>query len=121
MLCMKCGREIEAEQVFCGECLAEMEKYPVKPGTVVTIPLRPAPNQQKKQAGHRRHPAAPLEEQVKRLKKRLTAAYVALALTFALAAGLCGVLVAGYLDGADELRPGQNYSSASSTQPEAGG
>ena len=41
MQCMKCGRETEANQVFCPVCLASMEKSPVKPGTPVTIPKRP--------------------------------------------------------------------------------
>jgi hypothetical protein len=38
---MKCGREIDESQVFCTECLDEMERYPVKPGTVVQLPVRP--------------------------------------------------------------------------------
>lgn len=118
MLCMKCGREIDAEQVFCPECLADMEKYPVKPGTVVTIPRRPASNQSKKQANHRRHPAIPPEEQIKKLKKRVTALTLALALTLAAVVGLCARMVSQYLEDGDKLLPGQNYSSASSTQPE---
>ena len=40
MYCMKCGREIEDGQAFCGDCLAVMEKYPVKPGTAVILPKR---------------------------------------------------------------------------------
>ncbi len=42
MLCMKCGREISESQVFCAECLAEMEQYPIKPGTPVNLPNRAA-------------------------------------------------------------------------------
>lgn len=33
MNCLKCGREIEEGQVFCNDCLVQMAKYPVKPGT----------------------------------------------------------------------------------------
>ena len=34
MNCMKCGRETQNEQVFCQDCLQEMEKYIVgKPQT----------------------------------------------------------------------------------------
>ena len=40
MYCMKCGRETEEETVFCRDCLLEMEKYPVDPGTVVLLPRR---------------------------------------------------------------------------------
>lgn len=42
MACMKCGREIPPTQVFCDECLKEMEKYPVKPGTPINLPNRSA-------------------------------------------------------------------------------
>ena len=41
MSCMKCGKEVSEGQVFCQECLEEMEKYPVKPGTAVLLPNRP--------------------------------------------------------------------------------
>lgn len=41
MQCMKCGRKTAPNQVFCSECLANMEKAPVKPGTPVTIHKRP--------------------------------------------------------------------------------
>ena len=40
MNCVKCGREIPEDQVFCEICLTEMENYPVKPGTAVHIPPR---------------------------------------------------------------------------------
>lgn len=39
--CLKCGKKTEDRAVFCSECLAVMEQYPVKPGTVVHIPRRP--------------------------------------------------------------------------------
>lgn len=38
MNCLKCGREIEEGQVFCNDCLVQMAKYPVKPGTAVQLP-----------------------------------------------------------------------------------
>lgn len=41
MNCMKCGREIQGDQVFCEACLKDMSAYPVKPGTPVNIPKRP--------------------------------------------------------------------------------
>ncbi len=40
MKCMRCGTEIAPGSVFCEECLAEMEKHPVKPGTPLTLPRR---------------------------------------------------------------------------------
>ncbi len=40
MQCLRCGREIDEQQVFCADCLDVMAKHPVKPNTVVTIPER---------------------------------------------------------------------------------
>ena len=48
MNCMKCGRETESEKIFCQQCLAEMEKYPVRPGAVVLLPRRREPSLMKK-------------------------------------------------------------------------
>ena len=36
MTCLKCGRE--TEQTFCESCREVMEKYPVKPGTIILLP-----------------------------------------------------------------------------------
>ena len=41
MHCMKCGRKVENSRSFCPDCMEEMEKYPVKPGTVVKLPDHP--------------------------------------------------------------------------------
>lgn len=41
MNCLRCGKKVEEKAVFCPECLEEMERYPVKPGTLVHIPVRP--------------------------------------------------------------------------------
>ena len=38
MYCLRCGSETQEEKVFCAACLENMEQYPVKPGTVVTLP-----------------------------------------------------------------------------------
>lgn len=41
MSCMRCGKEINENQVFCDECLADMDRHPVKPGTPIQLPQRP--------------------------------------------------------------------------------
>ena len=41
MNCMKCGREIREEQVFCPKCLELMEQHPIKTDIAVQIPRRP--------------------------------------------------------------------------------
>lgn len=40
MYCMKCGKEIDDQQVFCDDCLAVMAQYPVKPDVAVHLPKR---------------------------------------------------------------------------------
>ena len=40
MSCMRCGKEMEESLVFCPECLADMERHPVKPGTPIQLPVR---------------------------------------------------------------------------------
>ncbi len=48
MNCMRCGIEIEEPDVFCADCLADMERHPVKPGTPIQLPVRiPAPASKK--------------------------------------------------------------------------
>ncbi len=114
MHCVKCGREIPQEQTFCQDCLAEMERYPVKPGTVVQLPHRPSSSPTKKPP-QRRKPAPSPEEQIARLRKSVR--HLAVLLTLALAA----LAVLGCLMAKERLQeqvkylPGQNYSSVSST------
>ena len=115
MQCMKCGRDVEAEQVFCEECLAYMEKYPVKPGTVVQLPPRTAQSPAKKQQTHHRKPAPAPEEQVKSLRKRLRAVTLALVLTAAALAGLAYLSLKDMFSTETKFLPGQNYSSINST------
>ena len=105
--CLKCGRDAAENMAFCTECLAEMEKYPVKPGVVVLLPQQEKTPKPPK----RRHHAASPEEQVLRLKKWVRG--MALALVLALgAAGVFGWLaVTDLLKDTDVKLPGQNYSS----------
>ena len=118
MQCLKCGRNIELEQVFCADCLAEMEKYPVKPGTVVHIPHRPPHSPVKKAVPHR-HPSVSPEEQVKKLKKRVAALSFALILTISALAAIAWQGWKHFMGHDSGFLPGQNYSSAASTGPDA--
>ena len=70
MSCMKCGRDIEEGQVFCPDCLAVMERYPVKPGIAIQLPGKKEHPVQKKAHVKRRQPPAP-EEVILKLKRRL--------------------------------------------------
>lgn len=61
--CLKCGKKTDGSNVFCNDCLTVMDRYPVKPGTVVHIPSRPAvPATKATQAS----PAAALSELITR-------------------------------------------------------
>ena len=63
MYCMKCGREVEEGQVFCPECLEQMEQEPIAIDTSVKIPRQPPRNTRP------RRPTVHLEEEVKRLER----------------------------------------------------
>ena len=63
MNCMKCGREVEEGQVFCQECLAQMETEPIRISTPVHIPRQPS----KGAAVHR--PGFHPDEEIKRLER----------------------------------------------------
>lgn len=110
MNCMKCGREIEQGQVFCQECLLDMEKYPVKPGTAVQLPRRRETTVVKKT---RRRANLSLEEQVKLLKKRVRLLTISAILLLALVAALLYPAVSYMLE-AEHILPGQNYSAVTS-------
>ena len=110
MNCMKCGRETVEDDVFCGECLAEMEKYPVRPGVVVHLPRRREEPAAKKSYGRRKAAPSP-EEQVKRLKKVIRRLNIAL-LVLVLLLLIAGYFAAVHLMESDvEFLPGQNYNS----------
>lgn len=117
MNCLKCGRDIEAGQVFCPDCLAEMEKYPVKPGTVIQLPSRPETPVQRKQP--RKRTLSP-DEQLLQLKKRCRRLTIVLVL-LALITAFLGFVASSAIYKLDIQRFwGQNYSAASAetTEPE---
>ena len=112
MQCMKCGRDLEAGEVFCSECRVIMEKYPVKPGTVVQLPYRAGENLTKKQPPRRK--TVPPEEQLalyKQVTRRLAAALVVAVL---LSIVSCYVAVTQHMDNKNKHALGQNYSVSQS-------
>ena len=109
MVCMKCGSKMESEQAFCQDCLLEMEKYPVKPGTAVHLPIRKEAPVVRKNVSHRRRTVSP-EEQLVKLKKRVWILGISLFLSLALVVALAHP-AANYFLRKYHLRPGQNYST----------
>lgn len=110
MNCLKCGRETPAEQVFCEECLLEMEKYPVKPGTVVLLPRNRDPVLQKKILKRR---AVSIEEQLKSARKRIKTLSVAFLLVLILA--LLMIYPSALYLKSRQQKIGQNYTAITST------
>ena len=94
----------------CKECLAEMEKYPVKPGTVVLLPSRRENSAVKKTPKRR---TVPLEDQVKTLKKRVKTLTIALAVCLLLLAAGVAYMVEHLSE--THFKPGQNYTSVSTS------
>ena len=79
MECLKCGKKAKDEQVFCDQCLAAMEAYPVKPDIHIQLPNRPVADPSKK-SGKKRRNLSPEEQAVyfRRRSRRLAVLCVAL-------------------------------------------
>lgn len=114
MHCMKCGREIGEQQVFCDSCQEDMKKYPVKPNATVTIPQRPTSNSAKKRS--RRSREVKPEDQIRRLRltvRCLCAALIVTVIGFALMA----VMLMQLIEQRDnEPGIGQNYGTMAQTE-----
>lgn len=104
--CIKCGRETVGEQVFCPDCQLEMQKYPVRPGTVVQLPSRKEADAPKKVS--RKKTVSP-EEQVDSLKKQVRTLWLSLILVSILAASLSVPAYQHWKDGQKKI--GQNYTT----------
>lgn len=109
MKCMKCGRDVEAGQVFCPECLKGMEDYPVNPNVTVRIPRRPDPAQSRKQP---RRKQASEEEQIRALKKRTRILFWILVAAVVVIIALTIPAVRYMLEQTISMLPGQNYTVA---------
>ena len=112
--CLKCGRPCPENQAFCLECLAEMEKYPVKPGVVVLLP----PKTQPKPARRRQHSVNLMEEQLSALKKKVVALRILVVLLLAATGVLGWMAVSDFLEEEQIVLPGQNYSAETSVPAE---
>ena len=117
MNCLKCGRDIPEEQLFCESCLKVMERYPVKPNTAVQLPHRDrSVSVKKSQAKRRQAPTA--EETLQTALRFLRRILVLWLITL-------GLLIASlfpavkYLLGETLRLPGQNYSTFSTVPTEA--
>lgn len=98
MNCLKCGREIEEGQVFCNDCLVQMAKYPVKPGTAVQLPSRGS------------------AAAAKKVRVRVLSVLLAVCVVLLI---VLSVVTLRYMS-TNRLLPGQNYSAVTATTPTEG-
>ena len=90
MACIKCGRKTKEQQVFCDDCLAQAESYPVDPATAIQLPAREATLLPKKKNGKKRADLPP-EEQLPRLRSSfrwLLLALIVMLISFCLTAAM---------------------------------
>ena len=104
MKCLKCGRE--TDQTFCADCRAEMEKYPVKPGTIILLPKERTPIQKPSP----RHARPSLESVVKAQKKTIRRMGRAIVILLVLMAVMTVFLVC-LLNNDQQIPLGKNYST----------
>ena len=108
MNCMKCGRELKEQQVFCARCLSEMARYPVKPNTVVQLPVhRPAPAVKKP---HRKPEVKP-EETIRHLQTRIHWLLILLVVLLLLLATAVNFIMFGSRRQEPGQQIGQNYTT----------
>ena len=113
MNCMKCGREIALGQVFCKDCLADMEQYPIAPGTPVPMfntnpvvaPKRPTSTRKQKKP----------EEQVAGLKRWILCLCLILLVAIIGFSLITSVLVHRLEEAEKNESRDQNYSSLDTT------
>lgn len=109
MKCMRCSKDTQNDQVFCPDCLAVMEQYPVSANVTVRLPRRPDPQFVRKPP-RRRMPSE--EEQIRNLKRKVKVLRWLLAAALAVIIALSIPTVIHLMEDGDGLLPGQNYSSA---------
>ena len=112
LYCMKCGKEINDNQVFCDSCLEVMDRFPVKPGTRVVLPNRAAPTVSKKATTRRK--VLTTDERLARCRKAIQVLSITLAVTiFALCLSI-SLLVDNINSETPNRVIGQNYSTIDS-------
>lgn len=104
MRCLKCGRE--SEETFCRICQEEMEKYPVKPGTIVLLPKERT--EEKKPAP--RKPQVPPETVIRSQRRTIRRLSGGIAALVALLM-LLGAVTVHLLGGQKKTPLGKNYST----------
>ena len=122
MNCVKCGREIPEDQVFCEVCLKEMENYPVKPGTAIHIPTR-SPEEKHPQKPVKKKHILTMEELLLRTRKKLRRTRIFAVILLLICGVLCFLSAQAVLQLDFQRLLGQNYrtdENQASTKPVSG-
>lgn len=112
MNCLKCGRDIAEDEVFCVDCRLEAQRYPIEPNTVVFLP---SPKKQETARKSSRRRALSTEEQFKSYRRRLSLMTAALVVAIGVIVALSFPAVS-YLT-RDYYAKGQNYTSMTTVPP----
>lgn len=107
MNCLKCGKEIKDDQVFCPHCLDIMKAYPVKPQSHIHLPHRtPEPVVRKSRFKRR---SMSTEEQLQHAKKAVRS-LMGLVVLLTLILVLLGATLTHSLLNQDDSNLGKNYT-----------
>ena len=118
MNCMKCGKEIPDSQVFCEDCLADMERHPVKPGTAVQLPEHTELHQRRQMV--QKKETTP-EEEISFLKKMVSGLMLTVTiLLLVLCMAVTSLLQLRKNITGDNADIGKNYHTTDTTDPTSG-
>ncbi len=113
MYCLKCGKEIPDSQVFCNDCLADMEAHPVRSDIPVQLPVR---SPIRRQAPQRKE--TPPEEEISFLKKSIRwIMLLVTVLALALCLSITSLMYLRNILSPEQGDIGQNYKTAPVTTP----
>ena len=104
--CLKCGRE--CDQTFCQSCREEMDRYPVRPGTIIQLPKDRTAAYQR--SGQNWHASVSMDDRLEAQRltiRRLTRVVVGLAALVLILSLVISRLLSGYT----QPPVGQNYSA----------
>jgi hypothetical protein len=111
--CLKCGKEVQGKAAFCDECLAVMNQYPVKPGTVAHLLPRPKPVEYKPQESYRE---AAYKQQLQTLQRTNRWLVVLTVILSVLLLTMAGLLLHATQDTPEAPPIGKNYTTTTTTQ-----
>lgn len=111
MNCLKCGRPTKERNVFCQDCLTEMERYPVKPDTPVVLLKR----QIKERRNHGKKPTRN-EEMIEQLQHRMKILRRSIIILTVLLVLVTGLLTIQLLRQWKREEIGSNYSTITPTE-----